>query len=281
MAIGAVISAECGIAQQSPGTRATGTSPASLKFRRRSTIGLRGSPENNTLIRYLAQQRSSRHREAFTQISPFKPASVRSLKDKINAFQASFESLQEAEGEPGLPHLGEPSQQGAASQNRAPFKKEPKLEQWSGKFMLGNRGAGLKENLRENETKSSRSELRICSILSPQRAVTVPAAKEWVCEQQNPVQSLDPAVTGETLERDHVSQLCAGSAGASCEPSGTGGAVPAPSSSSRAGEDGSTPSTALGHSSSLPRSILKKTPAKELLDSSRADPVPAPRRSFQ
>ncbi|NXE69813.1 CDCA2 protein, partial [Calcarius ornatus] len=56
----AVRSAECGIAQESLGTRPTGTSPTSLKFRRRSTIGLRGSPENNTLIRYLAQQRSSR-----------------------------------------------------------------------------------------------------------------------------------------------------------------------------------------------------------------------------
>ncbi|NXR93087.1 CDCA2 protein, partial [Hypocryptadius cinnamomeus] len=56
----AVISAECGIPQESFGTRPTGTSPTSLKFRRRSTIGLRGSPENNTLIRYLAQQRSSR-----------------------------------------------------------------------------------------------------------------------------------------------------------------------------------------------------------------------------
>ncbi|NXX71273.1 CDCA2 protein, partial [Spizella passerina] len=173
-----------------------------------STIGLRGSPENNTLIRYLAQQRSSRHKEAFTQISPFKPpASVRSLKDKINTFQASFESLQEAEGEPELPHLGEPSQQGGCSQNKAPFKKEPNLEQWSGKFMLGNRGAALKENLRENGTRSSRSELRICSILSPQRAVTVTAAKEWVCEQQNPVQSLDPAVTGETLETDHGKRI--------------------------------------------------------------------------
>ncbi|XP_064587119.1 cell division cycle-associated protein 2 isoform X2 [Zonotrichia leucophrys gambelii] len=274
MAIGAVISAECGIAQQSPGTRATGASPTSLKFRRRSTIGLRGSPENNTLIRFLAQQRSSRHREAFTQISPFKPASVRSLKDKISIFQASFESLQEAEGEPGLPYLG------ASSQDKAPFKKEPDLEQWSGKFMLGNRGAALKENFRENGTQSSRSELRICSILSPQRAVTVTAAKEWVCEQQNPVQSLDPAVTGETLERDHVSQLGAGSAGAGWEPIGPGGAVPAPSRS-WAGEGGSTPSTALGHSSSLLRSILKKTPAKELLASPRADSGPAPRRSFQ
>lgn len=61
-----------------------------------------------------------------------------------------------------------------AAQNKAPFKKEPNLEQWSEKFMLGNKGAALKENVRENGTKSSRSELRICSILSPQRAVTVP-----------------------------------------------------------------------------------------------------------
>ncbi|NWR19551.1 CDCA2 protein, partial [Emberiza fucata] len=60
MDMAAVISAECGIAQESLGTQPTGTSPTSLKFRRRSTIGLRGSPENNTLIRYLAQQRSSR-----------------------------------------------------------------------------------------------------------------------------------------------------------------------------------------------------------------------------
>ncbi|NXN81048.1 CDCA2 protein, partial [Bombycilla garrulus] len=56
----AVMTAEFGIAQESFGKRPTGTSPTSLKFRRRSTIGLRGSPENNTLIRYLAQQRSSR-----------------------------------------------------------------------------------------------------------------------------------------------------------------------------------------------------------------------------
>ncbi|NXY39272.1 CDCA2 protein, partial [Pomatorhinus ruficollis] len=54
------MSAELGMAQESFGRRPTGTSPNSLKFRRRSTIGLRGSPENNTLIRYLAQQRSSR-----------------------------------------------------------------------------------------------------------------------------------------------------------------------------------------------------------------------------
>ncbi|NXU98639.1 CDCA2 protein, partial [Cettia cetti] len=59
-ALPAVLTAELGVAQGSLGQRPTGTSPTSLKLRRRSTIGLRGSPENNTLIRYLAQQRSSR-----------------------------------------------------------------------------------------------------------------------------------------------------------------------------------------------------------------------------
>ncbi|NXC57980.1 CDCA2 protein, partial [Aleadryas rufinucha] len=176
-----------------------------------STIGLRGSPENNTLIRYLAQQRSSRQKEAFTQISPFKHANVRSLKDKIDAFQSSFGSLQEAEGEAGLSHLGEASQEGVdAAQNKAPFKKEPNLEQWSEKFMLGNRGAALKENLSENGTKSSRRDPRICSILSPHRAVTVTgpaAAKEWVYEQQNPIKSLETVVTGDILETGHGKRI--------------------------------------------------------------------------
>ncbi|NWW00279.1 CDCA2 protein, partial [Machaerirhynchus nigripectus] len=175
-----------------------------------STIGLRGSPENNTLIRYLAQQRSSRQKEAFTQITPFKHANVRSLKDKIDAFQSSFGSLQEAEGEAGLSHLGEPSQEGASSQNKAPFRKEPNLEQWSEKFMLGNRGAALKENLSENGSKSSRRDPRICSILSPHRAVTVTgpaAAKEWVYEQQNPIKSLETVVTGDILETGHGKRI--------------------------------------------------------------------------
>ncbi|NXN08607.1 CDCA2 protein, partial [Indicator maculatus] len=37
-----------------------GASPATLKFRRRAAIGARGSPENNSLIQFLAQQRSNR-----------------------------------------------------------------------------------------------------------------------------------------------------------------------------------------------------------------------------
>ncbi|XP_058715065.1 cell division cycle-associated protein 2 [Poecile atricapillus] len=273
----AVVTAEFGIAQESVGKRPTGTSPTSLKFRRRSTVGLRGSPENNTLIRYLAQQRSSRQKEAFTQISPFKPANVRSLKDKMEAFQACFESLQEAEGEAGLSHLGEPSQEGGSSLNKAPLNKEPNLEQWREKFVLGNRGAALKENLNGNGTKSSRSELRICSILSPCQAVTAAgpaAAKEWVYEQQNPIKSLETVVTGDTLETGHVPS-CAHS-GAVSDPSArkaelVGGVSLAMLEGSQApgtplGE-GNIPSSDLSQSSSLLRSILKKTPGRELMDS--------------
>ncbi|NXR34319.1 CDCA2 protein, partial [Zosterops hypoxanthus] len=164
-----------------------------------STIGLRGSPENNTLIRYLAQQRSSRQKEPFTQISPFRPANVRPLKDKIDAFQASFESLQEAEGEL--------SQERGSSQNKSPLRKEPNLQRWSENFTLGNRGAAWKGNFSGNGSRRSRSELRTCSILSPLRVGIIPdpaaAAKEWVFEQQNPVKSLEAAVIGDTLEPDH------------------------------------------------------------------------------
>ncbi|NXF31101.1 CDCA2 protein, partial [Nyctibius bracteatus] len=52
--------AEFGITKQSIGKTGVTVSPTLVKFRRRSTVGVRGSPENNTLIRYLAQQRSSR-----------------------------------------------------------------------------------------------------------------------------------------------------------------------------------------------------------------------------
>ncbi|NXO19556.1 CDCA2 protein, partial [Oriolus oriolus] len=280
----AVTTAEFGIAQESLTKRPTGTSPNSLKFRRRSTIGLRGSPENNTLIRYLAQQRSSRQKEAFTQISPFKHANVRSLKDKIDAFQSSFGSLQEAEGEAGLSHLGEASHEGGSSQNKAPFKKQPNLENWSEKFMLASRGAALKENLSENGTKSSRRDPRICSILSPHRAMTVigpaAAAKEWVYEQQNPIKSLETVVTGEFLETGHAhrSEHSTGGTGSDAVSElstrkvgfvegvslgmldGRQGPVTPP-------RTGNIPSSDLSQNGSLLRSILKKTPGRELMDS--------------
>ncbi|KAM6235138.1 cell division cycle-associated protein 2 [Porphyrio hochstetteri] len=105
--------AEFGITRESFAKPFAGKSPTLLKFRRRSAIGARGSPENNTLIQYLAQQRSNKWKEAFAQVSPLQHGNVRLLKDKINAFQTSCEALQEAEGESGfskLPQVEDASQ---------------------------------------------------------------------------------------------------------------------------------------------------------------------------
>ncbi|XP_074708368.1 cell division cycle-associated protein 2 isoform X1 [Strix uralensis] len=213
--------AEFGITQESFTKRSIGKSPTSLKFRRRSTIGVRGSPENNTLIQYLAQQRSDRQKEAFTQqVSPFRHENVRSLKDKIDAFQASFKSVQEAEGESGfsgLSRVDDASQEAGSSQNKVPFTKERNLDQWSEKFMSDNSGGDLKENLRQNLITSSKSDTKTCTILSSCQAVTVtePAAavsKEWVYEQHNPVGSLEAVLirdiieTGHDFSSDHVTK---------------------------------------------------------------------------
>ncbi|XP_063167364.1 cell division cycle-associated protein 2 [Candoia aspera] len=66
------------------------------KLRRRSAIGARGSPENESLIRYIAQQRRMRMQETVLQSSPFQHRNTL-LKDKIAAFQSSFKPLEETE----------------------------------------------------------------------------------------------------------------------------------------------------------------------------------------
>ncbi|NWW97455.1 CDCA2 protein, partial [Caloenas nicobarica] len=137
-----------------------------------SNIGARGSPENNTLIRFIAQQRSNRQKAAFTeQLSPFKHENVRSLKDKIDAFQTSFK-LSEEEEEEGETGFSGPSQ------DKAPFTKQQNLVQWSEEFMSANSGADLKDNLRHNLSNSIKSDTTICTILSSCQNVTVtePAA---------------------------------------------------------------------------------------------------------
>ncbi|XP_035747273.1 cell division cycle-associated protein 2 isoform X3 [Egretta garzetta] len=212
--------AEFGITQESFTKRSIGKSPTLLKFRRRSAIGVRGSPENNTLIQYIAQQRSKRQKEAVTQqVSPFKHEDVRPLKDKIDAFQTSFKSVQKAEGETGfsgLSQVDDASQEAGSSQNKVSFTKEWNLDQWSEKFMSDNSGADLKENLRQNLTNSSKSDTKICTILSLHRDVAIaePVAavsKEWAYEQQNPIESeavltRDILETGHDLSSDHITK---------------------------------------------------------------------------
>nr|XP_020668234.1 cell division cycle-associated protein 2-like [Pogona vitticeps]XP_020668235.1 cell division cycle-associated protein 2-like [Pogona vitticeps] len=66
------------------------------KFKRRSTIGVRGSPENNSLIRYIAHQRRVRKQNTLPEANPFIHQNTL-LKAKIAAFQSSFKPLEEIE----------------------------------------------------------------------------------------------------------------------------------------------------------------------------------------
>uniref|UniRef100_A0A8C8ANB0 Cell division cycle associated 2 n=1 Tax=Otus sunia TaxID=257818 RepID=A0A8C8ANB0_9STRI len=284
--------AEFGITQESFTKRSIGKSPTSLKFRRRSTIGIRGSPENNTLIRYLAQQRSDRQKEAFTQVSPFRHENVRSLKDKIDSFQASFKSVQEAEGESGfsgLSRVDDASQGAGSSQNKVPFTKERNLDQWSEKFMSDNSGGDWKESLRQNLIKSSKSHTKTCTILSSCQAVTVtePAAavsKEWVYEQHNPVESLEAVLirdiieTGHDFSSDHVPQDIRNTAlsdqsrkrvsfGEELSLDIFDGRKPPVTPPITPLQTGNISLTEHGQSGSRLRSVLKKTPMKQLSDS--------------
>ncbi|KAM4644856.1 cell division cycle-associated protein 2 [Amazona ochrocephala] len=167
-----------GVTRESFTIPSLGKSPTLLKFSRRSTIGVRGSPENNALIQYLAQQRSNRKKAAFAQVSPSRNKHVRLLKDKIDAFQTSFKSVEEAEGETGS---SGPSQVDAAcqgtscSQNKVPFAEEQNLGQCSEKFMSGDNGADLKENPGQNLTSSGKPDTEILSSCQD-ATVTEPAA---------------------------------------------------------------------------------------------------------
>ncbi|XP_036894570.1 cell division cycle-associated protein 2 isoform X2 [Sturnira hondurensis] len=84
------------------------------KSRRRSTVGVRGSPETNNLIRFIAQQRNLKNAEksSLTQNFPF-PGSpvlhrnVNSLRERISAFQSAFQSVEEKERTTACPDFSE------------------------------------------------------------------------------------------------------------------------------------------------------------------------------
>ncbi|XP_062452881.1 cell division cycle-associated protein 2 [Rhea pennata] len=200
--------AEFGITPESFTKQSIEKSPTLLKFRRRSTIGVRGSPENNTLIRYLAHQRRNRQKEPFTQASPFNHQNAGSLKDKIRAFQTSFKSVQEDEGKigfSGLSQVADVSEEAGCSQNKVPFTEEHNEDQWSEKLMFVYSG----DDSRQNFTNSNKADTKIHSTSSSCQdvIVTEPAAavsKKLICEQQNTVESLEAVLIKDTLETSRV-----------------------------------------------------------------------------
>ncbi|XP_042692080.1 cell division cycle-associated protein 2 isoform X2 [Centrocercus urophasianus] len=199
-----VTTADFGITPESFVNGSTAKSPAALKLRRRSAIGARGSPENNSLIQYLAQQKSNRQKEDFAQASPCQ--SARSLRSKMDIFQRTFKSVQEAEGKTGFSGLSQVSaalrEDGCLAQNKAPVTKEHSLDQKSEAFMSDCNGADFKENLKENLSNSNKSGRRLCTILSLQPDVTEPAAlsKEQTYKQGGPIEYSEAVLIRDILE---------------------------------------------------------------------------------
>ncbi|XP_070272712.1 cell division cycle-associated protein 2 isoform X1 [Myotis yumanensis] len=106
---------QLGITPESFVKNSAGKSSSCLKkSRRRSTVGVRGSPETNNLIRFIAQQRNLKNAEKspLTQDFPFLGSpvlyrNVTSLKERISAFQSAFHSVQEKEKITDCPEFSE------------------------------------------------------------------------------------------------------------------------------------------------------------------------------
>ncbi|XP_060034834.1 cell division cycle-associated protein 2 isoform X2 [Erinaceus europaeus] len=106
---------QLGITPQSFVKNSAGKTLSSLKkSRRRSTIGARGSPETNHLIRFIAQQRSLKNTEKSPLLlnSPFQHSpglyrNVNSLRERMSAFQSAFHSIKENEKMTDLPKFSE------------------------------------------------------------------------------------------------------------------------------------------------------------------------------
>lgn len=106
---------QLGITPESFVKNSSGKSSSYLKkSRRRSTIGARGSPETNHLIRFIAQQRSLKKAEKspLTPNSPFLGSpvpyrNVNSLRERMSAFQSAFHCIKENENMIDHPEFSE------------------------------------------------------------------------------------------------------------------------------------------------------------------------------
>ncbi|KAM4036228.1 cell division cycle-associated protein 2 isoform 2-T3 [Anomaloglossus baeobatrachus] len=108
MDFGAVTVEDFGISSESFTTKSAEKSPKSLhKHRRRSTIGVRGSPEMNFLVRQIALQRSNRNSEPEPLDNPFTSPRNTTLRDKISAFRNAFQVVEETERRQSFPGFSE------------------------------------------------------------------------------------------------------------------------------------------------------------------------------
>ncbi|XP_074051343.1 cell division cycle-associated protein 2 isoform X1 [Macrotis lagotis] len=136
------------------------------KARRRSTIGVRGSPETNLLIRYIAQQRNLKNanesplvESSIQQSSPFRYRNGDSLRERISAFRSAFHQVKENEGKPE----GE-SQAAHCTKNKSPKHcDQPKL---CGDLTSKRRRISYQRDLKENiaDGEKTLTDIQICHI---------------------------------------------------------------------------------------------------------------------
>uniref|UniRef100_A0A7M4G017 Cell division cycle associated 2 n=1 Tax=Crocodylus porosus TaxID=8502 RepID=A0A7M4G017_CROPO len=173
--------ADFNITPESFTKQSTGQAKSSLKFRRRSTIGVRGSPENNTLIRYLAEKKRNRQEDHLKQGSPFDHQHVGSLKDRMHTFQSAFQSVQEDEEKnclPGLLQEERESQTVYYSQNKLPFLKRNEWAQLNGELTSECKKIAYKESLKQDLRNDDKTfpGIQRCSIVSPPREASTETA---------------------------------------------------------------------------------------------------------
>ncbi|XP_073413246.1 cell division cycle-associated protein 2 [Dendrobates tinctorius] len=104
----AVSVGDLGICSESFTAKSAEKSPKSLhKHRRRSTIGVRGSPEMNFLIRQIALQRSNRRSEPEPPDNPFTSPRNSVLREKMSSFRNAFQVVEETENTPSFPEFSQ------------------------------------------------------------------------------------------------------------------------------------------------------------------------------
>ncbi|KAL1780661.1 cell division cycle-associated protein 2 isoform X1 [Sigmodon hispidus] len=158
---------------------------SSQKIRRRSTVGVRGSPETNCLISFIARQRSlkSATRSPFSRNSPLQGSPglyphASALRVRMAAFRSAFHSIQETENMAGGP---EASKADRESKTSALIKTESLVEYQQSGFPVN----------------SSSKRRRISSQSSPDDHLSS-AKGRVVCEQV----LTDPACAVDTSSAD-------------------------------------------------------------------------------
>ncbi|XP_068923039.1 cell division cycle-associated protein 2 isoform X4 [Petaurus breviceps papuanus] len=265
------------------------------KSRRRSTIGVRGSPETNFLIKYIAQQRNLKNANgsplveaSSVQASPFRYRNGDSLRERISAFQSAFHQVKENEGKSG--HSGpEGDFQADCTKNKSPKRcDQPKL---CGEVPSKRRRISYQRNLKENiaDDEKKLTDIQIFHITS-----FPDTNRTYTCEtyttDHSKESSCDPSIVAQSgcsvLENTSLKSLSGATRGkdiAGCaeEEIASNAASRYSGRRSQAEKELSTQAFSatmppMAHvykgdlsccESSFLRSVLKKTPVKLLLES--------------